>query len=244
MPITGVYFLPTASNVASLDTSTYQIVLTRLKSQYNINPLGRWTLDHRIFRGAPLEGIANENLSEDGSKGQASRHLQMLYISTRPKYSYVVTTTTIVPSQTRAGTPATSSSGGESAGEPAEVFSIPSGPQSENFIHLVVSRMGPLWMARQMLQVSNGQVFEVGDFRIRVGEVTQGHSGIQQVRGTICEIEWTSGNEDDTTIGEDIIKSFWTALDMRGAREYIGVSGTDEESGNIRQWCDALRLRL
>ncbi|MCJ1388824.1 hypothetical protein MMC18_001674 [Xylographa bjoerkii] len=244
MPITGVYFLPASSNVTSADGSSYQTVLTRLKSQYNISPLGRWTLDHRLFRGTPLEGIAYENLSEDGSKGQASRYLQMLYISTRPKYSYVVATTTSMPSQTRAGTPATSSSNGESAGEPAKVFSIPSGSQSEDFIHLIVARMGPLWMPRQVLQVNNGQVFEIGDFRVRIGEVRQGQGGIQQVRGTICEIEWTSGEESDWVTGEDVVKSFWSALNIRGAREYIRVSGMDEGFGNIRQWCDALRLRL
>ncbi|MCJ1321933.1 hypothetical protein MMC15_007278 [Xylographa vitiligo] len=242
MPFTGVYFLPVYQTVTSTDSSSFQIVLARLKSQYNISPLGRWTLDHRLFRGTSLEEIANEILNEDGSKGQASRYLQMLYISTHPRYSYVVTTTTSVPSQTRAGTPATSSSGGESTGEPSKVFSIPSGPQSEDFINLIVARMGPLWMPRQVLQVSNGQIFEIGDFRIRIGEVRQG--GTQQVRGTICEIEWTSGDKNDWATGEDVIKSFWTALDMKGPREYIRVPGIDEEFGNIRQWCDALRLRL
>ena len=95
---------------------------------------------------------------------------------------------------------------------------------------------------RQVLQVSNGQVFEIGDFLIRIGEVRQG--GTQQVRGTICEIEWTSGDESDWVTGEEVIKSFWAALDMKGTREYIKVPGTGDEFSNIRQWCGALRLRL
>ena len=188
--------------------------------------------------------MSGETSSEDGTKGQSSRYLQMLYISTRPQYSYVVTTSTTVPSQTRAGTPATSSSGGESTSERANVFSIPAGPQSEDFIHLVVARMGPLWIPRQVLQVSNGSVFEIGDFRIRIGEVRQGQGGTQQVRGSICEIEWISGDDSEGVTGEDVIKSFWTALEIRGAREYTTVVGIDDGFGNVRQWCEALRLRL
>lgn len=95
-----------------------------------------------------------------------------------------------------------------------------------------------------MLQVSNGQVFDVGDFRIMLGEVKQGHGGTQQTKGVAVEIEWRSGDENDLVTGEEVIKSFWAALDLKDAKEFIRVPGFDEGFGNVRQWCDALKLRV
>ena len=210
--------------------------------QYDLRPLPRWSLEHRLFR-ATQNGPSTIGLSaEEVARSQSARYLQVLSISYQAPQSYVAITTTLPTSQTRAGTPATTSSGGESAGEPANIISIPSGAQSENFIQLVLSRFGPLWTQRQSLSVSNGQAFEVEDFRIRLGEVRQGQGGAQQNRGVIVEVEWAGGDDDWDAI-EDEIRAFWTGLDFKGAREYIRVPGIEKNLGNIRQWCEAIRLR-
>ena len=156
--------------------------------------------------------------------------------------AYAVITTTTPQSQTRAGTPATTSSAGESAGEPAKIISIPSGPHGEEFVQLTISKLGPLWTQRQTLSVINGQYFEVEDFRLRIGEVRQGQGGAQQNRGVVVEVERIGGADDWDTV-EDDVKSFWAGLEFKGAKEFIRVPGVETDLANIRQWCEALRLR-
>ena len=106
-----------------------------------------------------------------------------------------------------------------------------------------MARLGPLWTLRQVLQVSEGYAFEVDDFRIRLGEVKQGQGGPQQTKGIVVELEWLSGDENDWTTAEEVIKSFWSTLDIKGTRDHIKVPGLGDGFGNIRQWFEALRLR-
>lgn len=190
-----------------------------------------------------MEGSPSGTAQEDSAKLQSSHHLQVLSLSTYPRSCYIVLTTTSVLSQTRAGTPATSGGVGESGGEPANIIAVPAGPQSEDFIQLVVARLGPLWTLRQVLQVSQGYAFEVDDFRVRLGEVKQGQGGSQQIKGVIIEVEWLSAGENEWTTAEEVIKSFWSTLDIKGARDYIKPPGLGENFGSIRLWCEALRLR-
>ena len=185
----------------------------------------------------------NDVSANDTRKSQSSRHLQVLSISTQPQNCYVAITTAPAASQTRAGTPATSSSGGESNNETTNIISIPSGSQTEEFVQLIMTRLGPLWTPRQVLQVSQGLAFEVGDFRVRLGELRQGQSGTQQTKGVVVEIEWMSVDGIDCSTTQDNIKSFWTSLDIKDAKEYIGVPDFKDNFSNIRQWCKALRLR-
>ena len=108
----------------------------------------------------------------------------------------------------------------------------------------MLARLGPLWQPKQVLQVTQGQAFEVGDFRLLVGEVRQGQGSSQQVKGVVMSIEWLSGDEGDWEIGGQILKSFWAALEIKGARDYINVTGVREGFASVKQWCEALRLRL
>ena len=156
--------------------------------------------------------------------------------------TYAVITTTTPQSQTRAGTPMTTSSTGESAGEPAKIVSIPSGPHSEEMVQLTIGKLGPLWIQRQALSVINGQYFEVEDFRLRIGEVRQGQGGAQQNRGVVMEVEWIGGDDDWDAL-EDEVRSFWAGLEFKGAKEFIRLPGVETDLANIRQWCEALRLR-
>lgn len=137
------------------------------------------------------------------------------------------------------------------AGEPATIISIPSGPPSEEFIQLIVSKFGPLWQQRQILAVASGQGFEIGDFRVRVGEVKQGTGGggTQVVRGAVCEIEWVGGDDEEDEKMEDwdaaeaVIRALWEGLGVRGARSVFNVPGLSQGDGGVRQWCEIMRLR-
>jgi len=190
-----------------------------------------------------LEGSASGITQVDTAKLQSSRYLQVLSLSTHPHNNYVALTTASVPSQTRAGTPATSSSGCESGSEPASIIAIPAGPQSEDFIQLVIARLGPLWTLRQVLQVNQGYAFELDEFRVRLGELKQAQGSSQQTKGVIVEVEWLSKGENGWSTAEEAIKSFWATFGIKGARDHISVPGLGDGLENIRQWCEALRLR-
>ena len=130
----------------------------------------------------------------------------------------------------------------ESSGEPATIISIPAGPSNDEFVQLMVSKFGPLWTQRQMLVVINAQAFEIGDFRVRLGEVRQGPT--TPSRAVAIEVEWVGGGEEeDWENAEAMIKPFWEQLEVVGAKECIQVPGIDRRYGSVRQWCEILRLR-
>ncbi len=163
-------------------------------------------------------------------------------MSHHPGRSYVAITTTHTPAQTRAGTPTSSTVSTEGSGEPATIISIPSGPQSEEFVQLIVSKFGPLWTQRQTLVLSNGQAFEIGDYRIRIGELRQGATSLG--RGVVVEVEWTGGwEEEGWENGELAIKSFWDQSHVADAKEFFQVPGIERGCGTVRQWCEMLRFR-
>jgi len=161
--------------------------------------------------------------------------------------THVAITTTHPPSQTRAGTPASSNLSAENlSSEPATLASIPAGSASEEFVQLILTKLGPIWQQHQVLSISSGQAFEIDDFKVRVGEIKQGYSGGAQMgRGAVCEIEWggEDGEESDWETGECVIRAFWEGLGVKGARDCFGVAGLREGDGNVRQWIEILRIR-
>ena len=94
-----------------------------------------------------------------------------------------------------------------------------------------------------MLQVINGQAFEAGDFRVRLGELKQGQGSSQQSKGMIAELEWMAGSENDRASAESVVKEFWKGLEIRGAKEYMRGLGTSTGLNTIGQWYEALRTR-
>ena len=207
-------------------------------------PLPPWSLSHRLFRETPTGAPSH---LEKG-KPSEQRYLQVLALSYHVPRTYVAITSTNAPSQTQAATPASSDiSGAEpKSGDPASMISIPPGPQSEEFLQLVMSKLGPLWQQRQTLNVSHGHTFEVGDFWIRVGELRQGGGGSTQgERGTVVEVQWNGGEdgEDDWESAEAIVGSFWDGLGVRGAKKVFWVPGLRAGDGSVAQWCEILRIR-
>ncbi|KAL8831492.1 MAG: hypothetical protein Q9191_000833 [Dirinaria sp. TL-2023a] len=244
MPATGVYFVP----ARSAQSSPFTELFNRLNSQYDTSPLPNWTLDHRLFRETPSPSApVSLNLAADEQpKPSATRYLQVLGLSHLPGRSYVAITTVFPPSQTRVGTPASSTvSSSEISGEPATIVSIPAGNPSHDFLQLLNAKFGPLWTQRQSLSVRNGQAFQVADYNIRIGELVQGYGpGAALARGAIVEIAWTGGQgKEPVEEPEAFVQAFWESLEIKGARESVHVAGLGEGDGLVRQWCEALRIR-
>lgn len=250
MPVTALYFLPASSP----DSNPTQDILVKLTSQYEPSPLPSWALSHRIFREttstqAPVQPSSSLTNGVDKIKSSGPRFLQILSLSHQAPRTYVTITSTHAASQTRAGTPASSNISAEAAsGEPATIVSVPAGPSSEEFIQLIISKFGPLWQQRQILNSINGHAFEIGNFRVRVGELRQGGSGGGQMgRGAVCEVAWVGEDAEQGgqgwEAGEAVVKGFWEGLGLRGAREVYWVPGLAAGEGTIRQWCELLRPR-
>ncbi|KAK2799540.1 hypothetical protein FQN51_006854 [Onygenales sp. PD_10] len=74
-------------------------------------------------------------------------------------------------------------------------------PSYRSFYTMTVQACEPLWCHRHTVIVQTGLVFEVADFRIRIGEVRQSQP-VTRLRGTIVEIEYrgpaTSPNNNIT----------------------------------------------
>ena len=126
--------------------------------------------------------------------------------------------------------------------EPADIVAVPA-TAGDDFLQLVYTRFGPLWTARSMMTVSNGQAFGVGDFTIRYGELKLGQGSTQQTKGTVVEVEWMGGSDDDWETAEAVIQGFWNDLNVKGAKSFVRVPGVETDVPNSRQWFNALRLR-
>lgn len=137
--------------------------------------------------------------------------------------------------------------GGEVA---ATIASIASGQATDEFVQFMVTKLTPLWMVLKMVSVGNGLTYEVGDFRIRVGELRQGLGSLQALRGIVVEINWAGGGGTESGDSDHmekevewVIKGFWEPLGVTGAKEVFQVAGFAEGNGTVRQWLEMLRLR-
>jgi len=230
MPVTGLYFIPETTQTATLSK-----LIDHLTKRYQSEPIGRWGLEHRLFRET-----APSTSSTADEKGNALRYLQFLSLTHQPGRSYV-----------GISAPKSGQAKEGSAAEAAAVIAIPQQGQSDELVQLIITKFGPLWSHRQMLQVTNGSGYEVEDFRIRVGEVRQGHGG--QARGVVVEIGWLAGDNGegeaqdsaDWEMGQAVIRAFWEKLEVPNGREYIAVPGVGTGKGMDleRQYFDLLRLR-
>lgn len=258
MPITGLFFLPPTSS----DPLPAQDLIYRLRSAFDLTPLPPWALSQRLFRETPSSAQSSQSSPTlDGpvkSKPTGQRLLQILSLSHHTPRAYVAITAINSPLQTKANTPTSSQQNGEVAvtGDFATIISIPTGSATEEFTQLVATKFGPLWQPRQALHVMNGSAFEVGDFRVRIGELKQGYGagGTLTARGAVCEIEWlglesinpsstVGAQKEDWKGAEPVIRGFWETLEVKGAREVFWVSGLGDGTGSVRQWCEILRLR-
>ena len=111
-------------------------------------------------------------------------------------------------------------------------------------MQLVTYKFASSWQIRQVLYVSHGHAFEVGDFRVRVGKLKQGNAQIP--RGIVVEVQWNGGEDEgreDWEGAEAIIGSLMDGLALKAVRKVFWVPGLGDGEGSVRQWIDVLRLR-
>lgn len=196
-----------------------QAIFNSLVALHHLEPLPNWSLDHRLFRESGL-----------GATQSATGYLQLLTLSHHDGNSYI-------------GISKAEKGGADASTGPATIVAVPTGSGSEEFSQLMVSRFAPLWQRRQMTVVNNGQAYEVGAFVIRFGEIReakQGQGGVQQVRGTIIEVECSG---DGGNKMEESIQEFWGELGFPEAKGFFSKFAQDDGFGHVRRWLEAMRLR-
>ncbi|KAL8831810.1 MAG: hypothetical protein Q9170_005138 [Blastenia crenularia] len=194
-------------------------LINRLTTHYNPLLLPSWSLRQRLFRSTPTSpGSSTVN---DENTSTSPRFLQIVSLPDYPNDSLVAITsishmTSVI----------------DTSPDPvANIISIPAGPSTDEFTQLLITKLGPLWQQRQPLAIFDGSAFEIGDFRVRAGELRQGTGGAQQIKGVVAEITYMSqgGGKKARGGGDDMIRAFWTELDMKGAKEFAdgGLGGTE-----------------
>ncbi|KAL8949598.1 MAG: hypothetical protein Q9222_004313 [Ikaeria aurantiellina] len=233
MPTAILFFLPTTSP----DSSPLPDFVNRLTTHYNPSVLPRWSLKHRLFRSTPAP-TTSSTVNGDEARSFPSRYLQVLTLPDYPNDSLV------------AITPVGKTSTAERSIETdpvTTVVSIPSGSSTDGFVQLLLTKLGPLWQQRQLTAVVDGLAYNVGDFRIRAGELKQGVGGAQLIRGVVVEVTYTDRGieEQNSTDMEESIMAFWEELGAKGAKTLSRKELADQEDefGNVRLWCKILMLR-
>ncbi|KAL8758473.1 MAG: hypothetical protein Q9184_003914, partial [Pyrenodesmia sp. 2 TL-2023] len=215
-----LYFIPTTS----ADSSRLSDFTNRLIAHYNPSILPRWSLQQILFRSTPVPAAT------DGEPNPSPpRYLQVVNLPDCPSDTFIVVTPT-------ASSP---SADGVITHPNATVISIPAGPSTDEFIQLLLIKLGPLWQRRRAMMVFDGSTMEVGCFRIRAGELRNDIGKAQVVRGVIVEVTYVGqgGASQDEEDGEDMVKKFWEELGVKGAREFRN-SEIAEMNDDFRDLCE------
>ncbi|KAL3475626.1 mediator complex, subunit Med20 [Aspergillus californicus] len=186
MPITGVFFIP--SNPSA--STALGTVTERINSAFAEEPIfiGRWALEHKLMRDTPS--------CISPSTSQQPKYLQFLSLTYYPTHGFVYASQ---PSDsagpdttgTKTATPTPASS---QSSQPVPVTTpmiMKTAPvQSTNALYQhFVYACQPFWAHRHTVAVLGGNVYEIGDFRVRIGDVRQMQTAAR-VRGTVVEVEW------------------------------------------------------
>lgn len=209
-----------------------------------------------------------------GQRPTKPRYMQLLSLSHYPTHGFIYTSEptekpvhapVAATSPASASTPAASaaslgsltSAQAASADMPMVMTTVPPAAYKTLFQHFTYACQ-PFWCHRLTVAVPNGVVYDVGDFRVRMGDVRQTFPSVR-ARGTIVEIEWRgpsvvdslsvvrSGEDGDSSIDvsfcaleeadvdaeygatASLIREFWGRLGIDGAREAILVPGVGKE---------------
>jgi hypothetical protein len=193
-------------------------VTERLRAAFTdeeLTPIGRWGLEQKLFRDTPglVPASANSN-----KKPSNPRYMQFLSLTHYPTHGFIYTSepadqsatatanATPASAQSPAGTPATATPNQSQAQTQTQngitnpnstqtpdspkmiMTTVPPSSYTSLFQHFTYACQ-PFWCHRLTVTVPNGIVYDVGDFRVRLGDVRQTFP-TARVRGTVVEIEW------------------------------------------------------
>ncbi|KAJ5745192.1 Mediator complex subunit Med20 [Penicillium odoratum] len=233
MPITGVYFIPSHPN----SSTALAAITERLRSAYpdeELIPLGRWALEQKLMRDTPSLIPASAN-----TQSGKPRYMQFLSLSHYPTHGFIYTSEPpekpFHPPHAPAGaspsppppmaqsqpqflslSQSTSNSNSFTASSESSpmIMTILPMPSFGTLFHHFTYACQPFWAHRLTVAVPNGVIYDVGDFRVRVGDVRQTFPTARP-RGTVIEIEWRGP----------------TVVDSITNMSAEGVDGQDEDSG-------------
>lgn len=225
-----MFFIPAGPNTPS----GLGPLIERLRAAYGdeVVHVGRWALEHKLLRDTPSCLPA----SVPGASS-IPRFVHFLTVSHYPKLTFVYASEDISEAH-----PATTASG-------MVMRAMSNAAASELFKHLVRA-CEPIWCHRHTHAVMTGQVFDVGDFRVRIGEVRQTIPVARQ-RGAVVEIEWRGPSlitspasaayvdpdqelpyipthaeiQSEQTLTAHMIRQFWSRLGL-------GVVTAEQQSGS------------
>ncbi|KAF9890907.1 hypothetical protein FE257_005483 [Aspergillus nanangensis] len=206
MPITGVFFIPSNPNASTVLSTVTERLHSNLADEPV--PIGRWALEHKLMRDTPscLPASTSERPANP-------RYMQFLSLSYCPNHGFIYTSNpekgtpqlhqhqqqqqqqhTPIPGPGAPGQmpTLTPGSGGVNVDSTAPLgmvmTTVPLPSCATLFQHFVYACQ-PFWCHRHTVTVPGGMVYDVGDFRVRVGDVRQSQP-TGRVRGTVVEIEW------------------------------------------------------
>ncbi|KAL1857382.1 hypothetical protein Plec18170_003506 [Paecilomyces lecythidis] len=209
MAVTGVFLIPSNPNAPS----ALPALTERLRSVFAEEPIpiGRWALEHKLMRDTPSCLPASAHAPNPVPK---PKYMQFLSLTHYPTHGFIYATeatdlphgtgsshrsTPLPGTLSAAGTPqsqaqsptaiaggATPSSNASQSGMVMRTVPLPSyGPLFQHFMRACE----PFWCHRHTVTVPAGVVYDIGDFRIRIGDVRQTLPQAR-ARGTVVEIEW------------------------------------------------------
>ncbi|KAF4185370.1 hypothetical protein CNMCM7927_006810 [Aspergillus lentulus] len=273
MPITGVFFI-----AANPNASTALATITeRLHSAVAEEPvaIGRWALEHKLMRDTP------SCVPGSGPQRHAHpRYMQFLSLSYYPNHGFIYTSqtpektgqspapnaATPQPGLTPASGSATPSNAAAAVGSAMVMSTVPLPSSGALFKHFVYACQ-PFWCHRHTVAVPGGMVYDVGDFRVRIGDVRQTQPAarvraqyVQSKRGAnlggatdVSDNDHDSGIDlalfggiEDADIDAEysataaLIREFWAKLGIEGAREAILVPDVGRE---VKEHLKKLKLQ-
>ncbi|KAJ5155231.1 Mediator complex subunit Med20 [Penicillium capsulatum] len=241
MPITGVYFIPSNPNASTALAS----VMERIRASFpdeDLVPVSRWALEQKLMRDTPglLPASANPQ------KPAKPRYMQLLSLTHYPNHGFIYTSE---PAETLAHAPASAPGAGASAGAgagtvqntapaqtPGATQPVSVAPDTAQMVMTTVPPTAfgtlfqhftyacqPSWCHRLTVGVPNGVVYDIGDFRVRLGDVRQTYP-TARARGTLVEIEWRGPSILDALFSAVVPTADGTS---NGVTEHDGDSGID-----------------
>ncbi|KAJ5129302.1 Mediator complex subunit Med20 [Penicillium bovifimosum] len=217
MPITGVYFIPSNPN----SSTALSTVTERLRAAFpdeDIAPIGRWALEQKLLR----DTLGLLPASSTNKKPPNPRYMQFLSLSHYPTHGFIYTSEPAdkppAPNQTPTG-PVNGIAPDHSPAPPMVMTTIPPASYGTLFQHFTYACQ-PFWSHRFTLAVPNGVVYDVGDFRVRLGDVRQ-TVPTARVRGTLVEIEWR---------GPSVVEAIPVAREDGSFGSVAGAGGIDLEA--------------
>lgn len=164
--------------------------MERLRSVFGDEavPVARFSLEHRLMRDTPSCLPASAHSPNPPPK---ARYIQFLFLTHYPSHGFLYTAEPedLPASVNAARTPSSPLNPSSAVKNPRLVMTTIPRPSYDTLYQHFMHACEPLWCHRHTVTVPQGIIFDVGDFKVRLGDVRQTQP-MTRVRGTIVEIEW------------------------------------------------------